>query len=184
VLLVRARGRVLTTHELLDVVWRGTSVLDNTVTQRIREIREALGDEARNSRYVRTISRVGYRFVGEVTSEPRTPGAIVDPPTLNGALADDLTERFSRALIERILSELILRRRAESLTADDSLIEPNHRIEHRRHPGSAISNQGFDLAPSGTVSVELGARTTVNVSATEPMRMVSPSPSDRDPSTR
>jgi hypothetical protein len=135
VLLVRARGRVLTTHELLDVVWRGTSVLDNTVTQRIREIREALGDEARNSRYVRTISRVGYRFVGEVTSEPRTPGAIVDPPTLNGALADDLTERFSRALIERILSELILRRRAESLTADDSLIEPNHRIEHRRHPG-------------------------------------------------
>jgi hypothetical protein len=48
------------------------------------------------------------------------PGAIVDPPTLNGALADDLAERFSRALIERILSEFTLRRRAEGLTADDA----------------------------------------------------------------
>ena len=120
VLLVRARHRVLTKHELLDVVWRGTNVLDNTLTQRIREIREALGDEARNSRYVRTISRVGFRFVAEVTSEPRMPGAIAGPPTPNGPLADDLMERFSRALIERILSEFTLRQRVEGLMAYDS----------------------------------------------------------------
>jgi DNA-binding winged helix-turn-helix (wHTH) protein len=69
VLLVRSRDRVLTKLDLLDDVWRHTAVTDNTVAQRIREIREALDDNARRPRYVRTVSRVGYRFVGEVTED-------------------------------------------------------------------------------------------------------------------
>jgi DNA-binding winged helix-turn-helix (wHTH) protein len=46
VLLVRARDRVLTKQELLDAVWQDTAVTDNTLSQRIREIREALEDDA------------------------------------------------------------------------------------------------------------------------------------------
>jgi DNA-binding winged helix-turn-helix (wHTH) protein len=71
VLLVRGRDRVLTKQNLMDVVWPGASVLENTLAQRIREIRKALGDEAREPRYIRTVSRAGYRFVGEVREEPR-----------------------------------------------------------------------------------------------------------------
>jgi TolB-like protein/DNA-binding winged helix-turn-helix (wHTH) protein len=70
VLLVRARDRVLTKQELLDAIWADTAVTENTLTQRIREIREALEDDAQEPRYVRTVSRVGYRFVGDVTEEP------------------------------------------------------------------------------------------------------------------
>src|SRR5262245_42326930 len=69
VLLVGTRHRVLTKQELLDAVWPETAVSENTLTQRIREIREALADDAQEPRYVRTISRVGYRFVAEVTEE-------------------------------------------------------------------------------------------------------------------
>ena len=54
VLLVRARDRVLSKQELLDAVWPDTAVTENTLTQRIKEIREALEDDAQEPRYVRT----------------------------------------------------------------------------------------------------------------------------------
>jgi DNA-binding winged helix-turn-helix (wHTH) protein len=69
VLLVRERHRGLTKRELLDTVWADTAVTENTLTQRIREIREALGDSPQEPTYIRTIARVGYQFVGEVTED-------------------------------------------------------------------------------------------------------------------
>jgi TolB-like protein/DNA-binding winged helix-turn-helix (wHTH) protein/Tfp pilus assembly protein PilF len=65
-LLVRERRRALTKQELLDSVWPNTAVTENTLTQRIREIREALGDSAQEPTYVRTIPRIGFEFVGDV----------------------------------------------------------------------------------------------------------------------
>ena len=77
VLLVRERQRGLTKQELLDTVWRETAVTENTLTQRIREIREALDDSPQEPRYIRTIARVGYQFVADVTEEiaAREPSA-------------------------------------------------------------------------------------------------------------
>ena len=69
VFLVRERRRGLTKQELLDRVWVDTAVTENTLTQRIKEIREVLGDSAQEPRYIRTIARVGYQFVGEVTED-------------------------------------------------------------------------------------------------------------------
>jgi Tol biopolymer transport system component/DNA-binding winged helix-turn-helix (wHTH) protein len=80
VLLVRAHDRVLTKQELLDAVWPDTAVTENTLTQRVKEIREALGDEAQEPRYVGTVSRVGYRFVAEVTEERAEAAAPTAPP--------------------------------------------------------------------------------------------------------
>lgn len=65
-LLVRERHRGLTKQELFEAVWPDTAVTENTLTQRIKEIREALGDSAHDPTYVRTIPRVGFQFVGQV----------------------------------------------------------------------------------------------------------------------
>src|SRR5687767_15614255 len=46
--LAQNRGRVLTKDELLEAVWPEVNVVENTLAQRIREIREALGDAARS----------------------------------------------------------------------------------------------------------------------------------------
>ena len=73
VLLVRTRSRVVPKQELLDAVWPDTAVIENTLTQRIREIREALGDEAQEPRWVKTVARVGYRFIGDVVEESPVP---------------------------------------------------------------------------------------------------------------
>jgi DNA-binding winged helix-turn-helix (wHTH) protein len=68
-LLVRERQRVLTKQELFDLVWPETAVTENTLTQRVKEIREALGDRAQDPRYVRSIPRVGFQFIAAVAVE-------------------------------------------------------------------------------------------------------------------
>lgn len=68
-LLVRERHRGLSKQEIFDIVWRDTAVTENTLNQRIREIREALGDTAHDPAHIRTIPRIGFQFVAEVVEE-------------------------------------------------------------------------------------------------------------------
>ena len=64
--LLQNRGRVLTKDELLEAVWPDVNVVENTLAQRIREIREALGDGAHGGRFIKTVPRVGYQFIAEL----------------------------------------------------------------------------------------------------------------------
>ena len=64
--LLQNRGRVLTKDQLLEAVWPDVNVVENTLAQRIREIREALGDGAHGARFIKTVPRVGYQFIAEV----------------------------------------------------------------------------------------------------------------------
>ena len=64
--LLENRQRLITKNELIDHVWRGTAVTENTLDQCLAEIRRALGDDSRHPRFIRTVPRTGYRFIGEV----------------------------------------------------------------------------------------------------------------------
>ena len=64
--LVRNREHVVTKDNLIDVVWGGRIVSESTLTSHINAVRKAIGDSGEAQRLVRTISRKGYRFVGEV----------------------------------------------------------------------------------------------------------------------
>ena len=68
--LLQNRGRVLTKEELLEAVWPDVNVVENTLAQRIREIREALDDGTHRGRFVKTIPKVGYQFIAELNEEP------------------------------------------------------------------------------------------------------------------
>ena len=63
VLLVDQRDRALGKQEIFDRVWADVVVSDSALTQGIRVIRRALGDDPREPRFVRTVSRRGYQFV-------------------------------------------------------------------------------------------------------------------------
>ncbi len=56
-------GRLITKSELLDAVWPETSVTEKVVAISIREIRQALGDDARNPRFVETAHGRGFRLL-------------------------------------------------------------------------------------------------------------------------
>lgn len=70
--LIEHAGKVVPKEELIAKIWRGAAVTDNALTQCITEIRKALGDDSRNPRYIRTVSKVGYQFVAPVEAVRRS----------------------------------------------------------------------------------------------------------------
>src|SRR5690242_16591126 len=64
--LVERHGSLVKKRDILDALWADTFVTENALTRSIKEAREALGDDAYNPRYIKTIPRVGYRFIAEV----------------------------------------------------------------------------------------------------------------------
>src|SRR5260370_30883694 len=67
--LLERRQRLITKEELIETFWHDTAVTDNALVQCIAEIRKALGDDPRQARFVKTIPKVGYRFISAVEEE-------------------------------------------------------------------------------------------------------------------
>ncbi|ANM30079.1 hypothetical protein ABI59_11600 [Acidobacteria bacterium Mor1] len=69
-LLVRRAGELVTRDQLRDEIWgRETHVdFDRGLNFCIKQVRRALGDDAAEPRFIRTLPRRGYRFVAEVES--------------------------------------------------------------------------------------------------------------------
>ncbi len=55
--------RLLLKEELFEQVWPSTAVVDNVLAQGVRELRLALGDDARQPRFLRTRSARGYEWL-------------------------------------------------------------------------------------------------------------------------
>ncbi|HEX6245665.1 MAG TPA: winged helix-turn-helix domain-containing protein [Polyangiales bacterium] len=62
--LVHKQHRVVERGELSRFLWCDTVVCNGALDQCIATLRRVLGDSAREERYIRTIRRRGYRFVG------------------------------------------------------------------------------------------------------------------------
>ena len=58
-------GDVITKDELFAAVWPETTVGDAALVTCIQELRSALKDDARQPRYIETLHRRGYRFIGK-----------------------------------------------------------------------------------------------------------------------
>ena len=76
--LIRNRTRVVSKDDLLAAVWGGRIVSDSAIAARINAARQALGDNGREQRFIRTIPRKGFRFVGEVWQQ--APAATTSLP--------------------------------------------------------------------------------------------------------
>src|SRR6185436_9143598 len=73
VLLLERAGQVVTKQEILDSVWRQTAVTDNALTRIVANLRKALGDDARDSKYIETIPTRGYRWLVPVQLDGAEP---------------------------------------------------------------------------------------------------------------
>jgi DNA-binding winged helix-turn-helix (wHTH) protein len=100
-LMVRDCGKLVSKDRFLDEVWRGVPVTDEALTQCIKTLRRALGDDASRPRFIETVPKHGYRFIApvEVVGAIPAPAPGVSPDnwrefmttgaagTLGGALA-------------------------------------------------------------------------------------------------
>jgi DNA-binding winged helix-turn-helix (wHTH) protein len=69
VLLVRSRPKALSKRHIRGQLWPDTVVGDASLTVAVAELRSALGDEAKEPRFVRTVYGFGYAFAGEVEAD-------------------------------------------------------------------------------------------------------------------
>jgi TolB-like protein len=86
-LLVENRDRLITKDEIIEKVWDGRIVSDSALTSRIKTARQALGDDGKAQRFIKTVHGKGVRFVGDAKEKSGVlittagaPTAIEAPP--------------------------------------------------------------------------------------------------------
>lgn len=64
---------LVTKDQLFEAVWPGVIVSESVLTTAVKEVRKALGDDARNPRFVETAHGRGYRFLLPVQQRDQLP---------------------------------------------------------------------------------------------------------------
>jgi len=79
-MLLERRGELVTRDELRAALWPSDTFVDfeHSLNSAVNKLRDALGDTADNPRYIETLPRRGYRFVGGVEPEPE-PSPVQQP---------------------------------------------------------------------------------------------------------
>src|SRR5438132_13691560 len=73
--LLKHRDRVVSRDDLIALVWGGRIVSDSTLESRIRAARNAIGDNGKEQRLIRTIRRTGIRSVDAANGPCRAHAA-------------------------------------------------------------------------------------------------------------
>ena len=76
VILIEQKGQLVTREEIAEKIWGKDVFLDtdNSINGAVRKIRQVLGDDPQQPRYVETLTGRGYRFIAPVSGEePRSP---------------------------------------------------------------------------------------------------------------
>jgi len=75
VLLAQRRPEAISKSNLLDALWQDTFVTEGNLAVLIKEIRDALGDNAQRPTFIRTVQRFGYAFSGTAVAGRNLPPA-------------------------------------------------------------------------------------------------------------
>lgn len=69
IFLLQNRHRIVAKDEVFEVIWKGRLVTDATLSSRIKAVRQLIGDDGAQQRFVKTIHGRGFRFVHDVWVE-------------------------------------------------------------------------------------------------------------------
>ena len=85
--LLQQGQRVVSADELIESVWAPAEVNEETVTQRVKLLRQALDDDPRRPRYVRTVRGRGYQLCAPVSEQPEDQEVAQSTSAVGQALA-------------------------------------------------------------------------------------------------
>ena len=88
-LLVGSRPRALSKAEIRDHLWPRTFTSESNLTSLVSCLRDALGDEARSPRFIRTVHGFGYAFCGTATPSADRSGPSARAPARFRLFLDD-----------------------------------------------------------------------------------------------
>lgn len=136
--LVRAAPKLLTYDQLLERVWPGIVVNQETANQRVKLVRDALGDDPHTPRYIAGVRGRGYRIVPQVAPVfTPSPEQIATMPARAEAARTQPRWRWAIAAVAGIAIVVaavvvVTRVRTDSsvvVTADSiSVVQPPHTV--------------------------------------------------------
>jgi eukaryotic-like serine/threonine-protein kinase len=104
-ILLETPGELVTREQIRERLWSSDTFVDfdHNLNTAIKKLRHALGDEAETPRYIETIPRYGYRFIGQVEKDaapaiaaPASEAAAPPPHPTGAAPADPQPPPASR----------------------------------------------------------------------------------------
>lgn len=107
--LIEKRARVVSKDEMIDAVWNGRVVSDSALTYAVGEARRLAGDDGKTQAVIRTLPKLGFRFVAEVT-EGIVGDEAVATQNSGAPLSDKLpraSSRFRRSVIAAALVGIV-----------------------------------------------------------------------------
>jgi TolB-like protein len=108
-ILLESPGEVVTREELQQRIWPADTFVDfdHGLNNAIRRLREGLGDSADTPRYVETVARRGYRFIGSlVTANPAPAILSIAVLPLENLSYDPDQEYFADGLTDALITNL------------------------------------------------------------------------------
>lgn len=120
VMLIEHAGKIVTQRELIERVWSGIFVEEATLRVHMAALRKALRDGENGTRYIATIPRRGYCFVGVLRREAGVPRATIQSASgaassLRCNLPPALTRMVGREAVIIELVKLLRKRRFVSI---------------------------------------------------------------------
>ena len=120
--LIRHREGVVTKDDLIGAIWNGRIVSDAALTTRLNAARCAIGNSGEEQRFIKTLPRKGFRFVGQVREArvvaspnpgdaPESAPAVPDRPSIAvlpfaNMSGDPEQEYFADGMVEEITTAL------------------------------------------------------------------------------
>lgn len=120
VLLIQRRRDAVSKQAIFADIWSDVVVTDGALAQAIRTLRRTLGDDVREAKFIRTVSRHGYQFVWPDVIEESDDGQMPAIPV-------DADRAFTAAAIEPLVDRLVAATNAGNKEARD-LAEQLHAL--------------------------------------------------------
>ena len=128
VLLARRQGDVLSRQQILGFVWADVVVGDEVVSRAVSLLRTELGDDQKNPRYLKTISKRGYCLIADVilvsSNEPQQVDSVSDASA--SATGENPTESINRRTMRKLSFTIVtvLALAIVYFTIDKFLLDP------------------------------------------------------------
>jgi TolB-like protein/Flp pilus assembly protein TadD len=106
-MLLEHPGEIVTRDELRQKIWPADTFVDfeQGLYNSVRRLRDALGDSADSPRFIETLARRGYRFIGAIDVPSRLIEALAVLP-LENLSSDPEQDYFSDGLTESLITTL------------------------------------------------------------------------------
>jgi TolB-like protein/Tfp pilus assembly protein PilF len=103
--LVEHHGHLVPKTELMDEVWGDAFVEENVIAKSVCAIRQALGGDLKDARFIQTVPKRGYRFVAEVKALTTDARSLIVLP-FNNASEDPAQDYFVDGMADALVTDL------------------------------------------------------------------------------